>query len=99
MAEKKSKTDKKVKKTPDKESVVNSPGAEINPAELSPVARLLDGLTILERHGASEVFSQAPEICVAGPNLNESIPEQDQRMLEDLGWIWYEMDGWVFETL
>lgn len=58
------------------------------------IQRLIDGLHILEAY-SNDVYVDENYI-IAGPTVKSRIPEEDQRLLEDLDWFFEDHMGWSF---
>jgi len=61
----------------------------------SPIQKVIEGLTILMKHGATHVEGQH-DIIFAGPEIDASITEDEKTRLKELGWHFdEETDSWA----
>lgn len=58
------------------------------------INRLIDGLQIIQAY-SNDVYAVNKQI-VAGPVMQFKIPEEDQKLLEELDWFFEENEGWTF---
>ena len=61
----------------------------------SPIQKVIDGLTILMRHGATHAEGQH-DIIFAGPELSTELTDEEKAKMEELGWHFdEETDSWA----
>ena len=65
---------------------------------MADAKKIVDGLTILMKHGKVDVDAQHDILC-AGPGINGELPAEEKAKLEELGWHFdTEYDCWAVFT-